>query len=99
MYTILIDQTVFGTDSRQLLKKLDAQEIQTRPLWQPIHLSPAHASRWPLSLPVAEDLAKRALSLPCSVGLSEEQQNRVIEEIRSIAAVPFAENRHAISGS
>jgi perosamine synthetase len=98
MYTILINQTALGTGSRQLLKKLDAQKIQTRPLWQPIHLSPAHASRRPLSLPVAEDLAKRALSLPCSVGLSEEQQSRVIEGIRTIAAMPFAENRHAISG-
>ena len=30
-------------DSRALLRLLEARRIQTRPLWQPIHLSPAHA--------------------------------------------------------
>lgn len=81
MYTMLVNPDAFGMDSRQLLKFLDAQKIQTRPLWQPIHLSPAYASERRVSLPVAEDLARRALSLPCSVGLSEDEQNRVIASI------------------
>jgi hypothetical protein len=32
----------FGMGSRDLLRALDAQGVQTRPLWQPAHLSPAH---------------------------------------------------------
>lgn len=81
MYTLLINPGTHGMSSRQLLKKLDEQRIQTRPLWQPIHLSPAHASSQCGSLPVAEDLAARALSLPCSVGLREAEQDRVISAI------------------
>ena len=81
MYSILINPERFGMNSRQLLKHLDSKKIQTRPLWQPGHLSPAHAQEKHVSLPVAEDLVRRGLSLPCSVGLTEADQDRVIEGI------------------
>jgi perosamine synthetase len=78
MYTILIEEDKFGMDSRRLMHTLDSQRIQCRPLWQPIHQSPAHASKNPVALQVAEQLARQALSLPCSVGLTEAEQDRVI---------------------
>ncbi|HXS75621.1 MAG TPA: LegC family aminotransferase [Terracidiphilus sp.] len=81
MYTVLINPEGFGMSSRQLLTFLGAKKIQTRPLWQPGHLSPAHRSNHTVSLPVAEDLVSRALSLPCSVGLSDAEQGRVISTI------------------
>jgi dTDP-4-amino-4,6-dideoxygalactose transaminase len=43
-----------------------------------IHRSPAHAWKNLLSLPVSEELAGCCLSLPCSVGLTESDQERVI---------------------
>jgi perosamine synthetase len=85
LYTILVDNTIFGTDSRQLMRFLNSRNIQTRPLWQPIHLSGAHKGESAVKLPIAEKLYQQALSLPCSVNLSEEQQSTVTEEIRSIA--------------
>ncbi len=81
MYTILIDQDKFGVDSRQLMRRLNAQKIQCRPLWQPIHLSPAHAAHTNARCPVAERLADEALSLPCSVGLTILGQERVISTL------------------
>jgi perosamine synthetase len=78
MYTILINEREFGADSRRLMRTLGSQKIQCRPLWQPIHKSPAYASMGAVELPVSERLAREALSLPCSVGLSEADQNRVI---------------------
>jgi len=86
LYTILVNPDEFGMSSRELLKELDVQKIQTRPLWQPIHLSPAYTDKLRVSLPRAEDLASRALSLPCSVGLSESDQNRVISAILEAAS-------------
>lgn len=83
MYTILIDPDRFGMDSRELMRRLNTQKIQCRPLWQPIHLSPAHALEGVVECPVAEQLAQQALSLPCSVGLSEPDQERVIAAIIS----------------
>ena len=70
-----------GRDSRSLMRELAGESIQTRPLWQPLHLSPAHAASPRTDCPVAEELYRRCLSLPCSVGLSEADQERVIEAV------------------
>lgn len=82
LYTVLIDAGQFGADSRALMRHLDANGVQTRPLWQPIHRSPAHKGAPSTECPVAEMLNRMALSLPCSVGLSTEQQDRVIGLVR-----------------
>jgi len=86
LYTILVDNAIFGTDSRQLMRSLNSRGIQTRPLWQPIHLSGAHKDNRTTKMPIAEKLYQQALSLPCSAGLGEEEQSKVIQEIRNIAA-------------
>jgi perosamine synthetase len=84
MYTVLIDSEVTGVSSREVLEQLDAQGIQTRPLWQPLHQSPAHAGAFKTHCPVAERLAQQALSLPCSVNLTTQDQDRVIDAIYAI---------------
>ncbi|HEX5436197.1 MAG TPA: LegC family aminotransferase [Gemmatimonadaceae bacterium] len=83
MYTILVDAARFGMDSRTLLRTLAAHGIQTRPLWQPLHLSRAHQNGEALRAPcpVAERLNRDALSLPCSVGLTDDEQDRVITAV------------------
>ena len=71
MYTILLDKEKYGMDSRTLLKRLNKQGIQARPLWQPLHRSSAHAKNQAYRIDTADALYRDALSLPCSVGLSE----------------------------
>jgi perosamine synthetase len=78
MSMVRIDAGVFGADSRTLLKFLDEKGIQTRPLWQPLHLSSAHLRSIVLGGSVAERLNRDCLTLPCSVGLSGEDQERVV---------------------
>jgi perosamine synthetase len=87
MYTVLVNKEEFGLDSRALLKTLQTEHIQTRPLWQPLHSSPAHARGPAYLCPVAERLNRQALSLPCSVSLSTGQQAR-IERIVSQQVTP-----------
>jgi perosamine synthetase len=82
MFTVLIDAAEFGMDSRALLRYLDANKIQTRPLWQPAHLSPAHQGMRATDCTVAERLNRDAISLPCSVGLVNADQQRVIESVK-----------------
>jgi perosamine synthetase len=84
MYTVLIDEKESRIDSRTLLRELAARNIQTRPLWQPIHRSPAHLLSGAFSCPVSEALHRQAISLPCSVGLTHSAQDRVIEGIASL---------------
>jgi perosamine synthetase len=86
MYTVLVEEEEFGIDSRQLMRLLAVQQIQSRPLWQPIHRSPAHRLKEPVVMPVADLLARKGLSLPCSVGLSESEQDKVIEALLKIGS-------------
>jgi perosamine synthetase len=81
LFTVSIDAKQFGMNSRQLLKALAEKKIQSRPLWQPIHLSPAHAGSQPQPCKTAEKLYENSLSLPCSVGLSDASLERVVEVV------------------
>jgi len=81
MYTILVDKAQCSVGSRDLLRALAKYKIQARPLWQPVHLSRAHQDGVLLDCPVAERLNRDAISLPCSVGLTDTDQQRVVEVI------------------
>lgn len=78
LYTVLVDPISFGCSSRQVLQLLAAASIQTRPIWQPIHLNKPYQPLARGEYPVAAMLYERGLSLPCSVGLTDEDQSRVI---------------------
>jgi len=84
--TVLVDEAGYGMSSRSLLRRLEAHNIQCRPLWQPLHLSPAHSDAYDHDCTVAEVLVRDALSLPSSVGLDEAEQGRVIDCIASSPA-------------
>ena len=81
MYTVLIDEASFGMDSRGLLRSLEEHNIQTRPLWQPLHSSSAHQRSYATDCSVAERLYRDALSLPCSVNLLIEDQQSIIDQV------------------
>jgi perosamine synthetase len=85
LYTVVIDPNEFGFGSRQVMKALADDGVESRPLWQPLHLSPAHRGSFSERCDNAEYLAERCLSLPCSTGLSARHQARVIESLRTIA--------------
>jgi perosamine synthetase len=85
LFTILVDEALYGLSSRELMRRLESAGIQARPLWQPLHLSPAHSDSAKTDCSIAERLNARALSLPCSVGLTDAQQSSVIKFINGIA--------------
>ena len=79
LYTTCIDESKAKLGSRDLMKALDAEGIQTRPVWQPMHLSPAHDGAFATDCSVSERLNRDGLSLPCSVGLSNNDREYVIK--------------------
>ncbi len=79
MYTIRVDESKAKAGSRDILRALETAGIQTRPLWQPLHRSPAHKGAFATDCSVADRLNRECLSLPCSVGLTEAQQQRAVE--------------------
>jgi dTDP-4-amino-4,6-dideoxygalactose transaminase len=82
LYTMLIDQAVYGRDRVAQLERFQARNIQTRPIWSPLHMMPMYRDSPRIGGAVADDIFARGLSLPCSVGLSDESQARVIELLR-----------------
>ena len=58
-------------DARELKEKFEQEDIEARLLWKPLSRDP-----------IANELRNTVLCLPSSVGLSEEDQQRVIEVIR-----------------
>jgi len=90
LFTVRVDESEYGMDSRALMSKLVESGIQSRPLWQPLHCSPAHSGCRHYGGDMAEELYRDALSIPCSVGLSDHDQQTVIQAIRSLGP----ERRH-----
>ncbi len=81
LYTIRLLESSPIT-SRELMNCLGQHEVQARPLWQPLHLSEAHKQFRPRDkFPVSEQLNLECLSLPSSVGMSPQQQQRVIDHV------------------
>jgi perosamine synthetase len=85
MYTIHVDREKYRTDARGLRAALREAGIESRTLWQPLHLSPAHKDAFSDSCDTAARLYKDCLSIPCSVGALPEQIERVAERICSLA--------------
>jgi perosamine synthetase len=90
MFTIRINAEMFGVDSRTLLRRLEAAKIQSRPLWQPMHRSPAHAGAESIGGEVADSLCRECLSLPCSADITTAQRDRVITAVRAAHQLPIA---------
>jgi dTDP-4-amino-4,6-dideoxygalactose transaminase len=86
LYSMLVDAKRFGHDRRRIHDELQQRGIHTRPIWSPLHTMPMYREASRCGGQVAESLFDRALSLPCSVGLTDAQQDRVIGALRDIAA-------------
>ena len=81
--TILIDPKQTGFDREQLRLRLEEENIESRPLWKPMHLQPIFASYPYYGGSVAERLFERGLCLPSGSGLSDDEISRVIGVIKS----------------
>ena len=84
LYTVLVEANEYGLGSRDLLRALGERRIQSRPLWHPIHTLPPYRDCQAYRVEVVDWLYEWALSIPCSVGLSETDQERVIAAIREL---------------
>jgi pyridoxal phosphate-dependent aminotransferase EpsN len=79
----LVDEKQFGSSRDELIRFLDASNIESRPVWKPMHLQPLYASCARYGGEVAEDLFQRGICLPSSSSLSLEEQLYVIDRFRT----------------
>ncbi len=76
MSSVLLDPVRWG-DVRRLIAAAAAAGIQLRPLWYPLHRQPVFAGGEAFRVDVADALWARGVSLPCSVGITPEERERV----------------------
>lgn len=67
---------------RELIAALAADNVESRPVWRPMHTQPLFAGAQTVGGSVAERLYQQGLCLPSSSSLSAAEQDRVIALIR-----------------
>ncbi len=80
---ITVDPDESGTTAEQLRAGLAAQDIDSRPLWKPMHLQPVHKDHPALGGGVVEGLFRTGLCLPSGPSLSDADQGRVLDVLSS----------------
>ena len=76
---ILVDPDEAGTDRETIRCALEAEDIEARPLWKPMHLQPFFAGAPTAGGDVSASLFERGLCLPSGSALTETDQARVVE--------------------
>jgi perosamine synthetase len=72
----------FASQLPDLRGRLREAGIDARPFWKPAHLQAPYAGVPHTSMPVSDDIWPRVLTLPCSTGLSQSDQEKVIESLK-----------------
>ncbi len=83
---VLVDPRRRGATREDVRLSLERENIESRPVWKPMHLQPVFAGCRVRGGAVAEDLFERGLCLPSGSNLSSDELARVVDGIRSVAA-------------
>ena len=81
---ILIDRNC-SVKPMEVMERLQQENIESRPIWKPMHLQPVFADRDYISVngDVGADIFARGLCLPSDIKMTVEQQESVMQVIRS----------------
>ncbi len=79
---LTIDSSAFGATREDVRLALEAEDIESRPIWKPMHLQPVFASYRAAGGAVSEQLFERGLCLPSGSNLDAADRERVIAIVR-----------------
>ena len=79
---IVIDCAKTGTDSETVRQHLESCNIESRPLWKPMHLQPVYKNAPVYTNGVSEAVFNTGLCLPSGPCVSEEDVEFIVKEIR-----------------
>ena len=85
--SIVVDESVAGWAPVALQRYLESRNIETRPLWKPMHLQPLYRGARFVGGDVAERLFYSGLALPSGSAMSDSDMDRVLEEISNFLSV------------
>jgi pyridoxal phosphate-dependent aminotransferase EpsN len=84
----VIDPARFGASRDGVIAALAKENIESRPVWKPMHLQPLYQGCKSYGGQVARSLFDHGICLPSSSNLPEEDQLSVINAIRRTAGAP-----------
>lgn len=79
-----IDPKQFGADREQIRLALEAENIEARPVWKPMHLQPVFAAYEAVGGSVAESFFRDGLCLPSGSNLTVDERQRVVDVICAV---------------
>ena len=79
---VIIEPEIAGFTREDLCSAMETANIETRPLWKPMHLQPVFADAPFYGDGTSEKLFDKGLCLPSSPVLSQEDLERVVEVFR-----------------
>jgi dTDP-4-amino-4,6-dideoxygalactose transaminase len=82
--TVLIDPRGFGKEREEVRGALEKENIESRPLWKPMHLQPVFNNASYYGNGISEQLFERGLCLPSSSNLSAENRKSILQVIVSL---------------
>ena len=81
---VLIDSGITGFTREELRLQLEKNNIESRPLWKPMHLQPIFKNCAYYGEQIAEKLFENGLCLPSGSNLTEEDRMRIENSIRKL---------------
>ena len=79
---ILVDPTLFGATRDEIRLALEAEDIESRPVWKPLHLQPVFANCRVVGGEVSEHVFARGLCLPSGSNMLPDDLERTVATIR-----------------
>ena len=80
-YSVIVDKDKYGMDRDELLRRLNDNGIQTRPLWGLIHKQKPYLDNYAYRIEKAYYYEKNLINLPCSSNLTKEDVETVIQKL------------------
>jgi perosamine synthetase len=77
-YSLVIDEKVYGIGRDALLQRFEAARIQARPIWKLNHTQKPYRQNQAYQIEKAPVYFDSILNIPCSVGLTDEEMERVV---------------------
>ena len=71
-----------GIEVRRLIELLQAEGIQTRPIWGLIHEQKPYQSSMAYQIEKAQEYSRSIINVPCSTNLTEEEIEQVVKVLQ-----------------
>jgi pyridoxal phosphate-dependent aminotransferase EpsN len=87
---LTVEDEKFGCDRDAIRLALEAAQIESRPVWKPLHLQPLFAGCEVVGGTVATDLFRRGLCLPSGSSLQPDQLARITQVVTQLHQPTYA---------